>query len=254
MTTKTIVVFIGPAGSGKSTTVYAYSKWLYREFSYETYKVNLDPAALFIPYEPDYDIRNTVDIDRISKEYGLGPNGSLVKSMDIISSEIDDIVHVFKDVDNQFILIDTPGQMEIFLFRDIAYKLMDSLKKYFRHTVAVFVTDAEIMKRYEDYAFLAIMTVAIQTRLGVDVIPVVNKIDIANTDKIVGDIISDIDTITKHLTSQGVYGEMMSNLLNTIAMYTKATRIPKISAKNLLGLEELHRVIHEITCACGDLT
>ncbi|MEM1844788.1 MAG: hypothetical protein QW311_03900, partial [Ignisphaera sp.] len=83
---------------------------------------------------------------------------------------------------------------------------------------------------------------------------VVNKIDIANTDKIVGDIISDIDTITKHLTSQGVYGEMMSNLLNTIAMYTKATRIPKISAKNLLGLEELHRVIHEITCACGDLT
>ncbi|MEM1541443.1 MAG: ATP/GTP-binding protein [Ignisphaera sp.] len=254
MTTKTIAVFIGPAGSGKSTTVYAYSKWLYREFGYKTYKVNLDPAAIFIPYEHDYDIRIIINIDRISKEYRLGPNGALVKSMDIISSKIDDIIHVFKDIDNQFILIDTPGQMEIFLFRDIAYKLMNSLKKYFRHVVAIFVTDAEVMKRYEDYAFLAIMTVAIQTRLGVDVIPVINKIDIANVDKIVGDIISDVDTITKHLMGQGVYGEMMSNILNTIAMYTKVTRIPKISAKNLLGLEELHRLIHEITCVCGDLT
>ncbi|MEM4503050.1 MAG: ATP/GTP-binding protein [Ignisphaera sp.] len=254
MTTKTIVVFIGPAGSGKSTTVYAYSKWLYREFSYETYKVNLDPAALFIPYEPDYDIRNTVDIDRISKEYGLGPNGSLVKSMDIISSEIDDIVHVFKDVDNQFILIDTPGQMEIFLFRDIAYKLMDSLKKYFRHTVAVFVTDAEIMKRYEDYAFLSIISIAVQVRLGIDVVPIINKVDIEPLSELMGDVISDIEIINSKLKGLGVYGEMLENILNTIALYSKATKVPKLSAKYFKGLEELHRIIHEITCACGDLT
>jgi len=251
---KTIVVFIGPAGSGKSTLIYAYSKWLKEVFGHRVYKVNLDPAAEYIPYNPDFDVRGVIDVHKISIEYGLGPNGALVKSMDILSSKIDFIEGLFRDVDSDFILIDTPGQMEIFIFRDIAPRLIDALKKVSRQFVVVFVVDADIIHRYEDYAFIAIMSTAIQARLGADVVPVINKIDLVSTVDVIGDVISDISIVAEKLRNMGVYGEMMSNILNNIYLYAKAAKVPKVSAKTLENIEELHRIIHELTCACGDLT
>jgi GTPase SAR1 family protein len=251
---KAIVMFLGPAGSGKSTLVYAYSKWLSEEFGLRVYKVNLDTAAEYIPYQPDFDIRMYIDAHRIAKELGLGPNGALVKSMEMLSENVDIVTKAIDNADADFILIDTPGQMEVFIFRDVALKLSQGLGKYGREFVAVFVLDGEVVKRYEDYAFVAIMCVALQARLGVDVVPVINKIDIAEDLSLVGDVVSDVEGVVEKLRNKGTYGEMLANIVNTIWLYAKATRVPRVSAKNMLGLEELHRVVHELTCSCGDLT
>jgi GTPase SAR1 family protein len=251
---KAIVMFLGPAGSGKSTLVYAYSKWLSEEFGLRVYKVNLDTAAEYIPYQPDFDIRMYIDAHRIAKELGLGPNGALVKSMEMLSENVDIVTKAIDNADADFILIDTPGQMEVFIFRDVALKLSQGLGKYGREFVAVFVLDGEVVKRYEDYAFVAIMCVALQARLGVDVVPVINKIDVAENLSLVGDVVSDVEGVVEKLRNKGTYGEMLANIVNTIWLYAKATRVPRVSAKNMLGLEELHRVVHELTCSCGDLT
>ncbi len=251
---KTIVVFIGPAGAGKSSLVHAYSKWLEETFSYRIYKINLDPAADYIPYTPDFDVRSIIDVHRIAIEYGLGPNGALLKSMDILANKIDIIEKVINSIDLDFVLIDTPGQMEIFIFRDIAIKLMDILKRISRQLVVVFVIDADVIHRYEDYAFISIMSVAIQARLGVDVIPIINKIDLVPKLDVVGDLISDAKIVIEKLRTLGTYGEMMSSILSTIWLYAKATRVPRVSAKMLENIEELHRIVHELTCVCGDLT
>jgi GTPase SAR1 family protein len=251
---KAIVMFLGPAGSGKSTLVYAYSKWLSEEFGLRVYKVNLDTAAEYIPYQPDFDIRMYIDAHRIAKELGLGPNGALVKSMEMLSENVDIVTKAIDNADADFILIDTPGQMEVFIFRDVALKLSQSLGKYGREFVAVFVLDGEVVKRYEDYAFVAIMCVALQARLGIDVVPVINKIDVAENLSLVGDVVSDVEGVVEKLRNKGTYGEMLANIVNTIWLYAKATRVPRVSAKNMLGLEELHRVVHELTCSCGDLT
>jgi GTPase SAR1 family protein len=251
---KAIVMFLGPAGSGKSTLVYAYSKWLSEEFGLRVYKVNLDTAAEYIPYQPDFDIRMYIDAHRIAKELGLGPNGALVKSMEMLSENVDIVTKAIDNADADFILIDTPGQMEVFIFRDVALKLSQSLGKYGREFVAVFVLDGEVVKRYEDYAFVAIMCVALQARLGIDVVPVINKIDVAENLSLVGDVVSDVEEVVEKLKNKGTYGEMLANIVNTIWLYAKATRVPRVSAKNMLGLEELHRVVHELTCSCGDLT
>jgi GTPase SAR1 family protein len=251
---KAIVMFLGPAGSGKSTLVYAYSKWLSEEFGLRVYKVNLDTAAEYIPYQPDFDIRMYIDAHRIAKELGLGPNGALVKSMEMLSENVDIVTKAIDNADADFILIDTPGQMEVFIFRDVALKLSQGLGKYGREFVAVFVLDGEVVKRYEDYAFVAIMCVALQARLGIDVVPVINKIDVAENLSLVGDVVSDVEGVVEKLRNKGTYGEMLANIVNTIWLYAKATRVPRVSAKNMLGLEELHRVVHELTCSCGDLT
>jgi len=167
------------------------------------------------------------------------------------------MMYIFEDlkhIDTDFILIDTPGQMEVFIFRDIAIKLVNELKKLSNNVVAVFVLDADVIKRYEDYAFISIMSTALQARMGIDVVPVINKIDLAQSLLIVGDTISDIDMVIESIRNKGLYGEMLSNILNIIWQYAKATRVPRVSAKEFIGIEELHRIIHELTCACGDLT
>ncbi len=249
-----IIIFLGPAGSGKSSLTSSYSRWLREFLGAKTFIINLDPAAEFVPYNPDLDIRNLIDIHRISKEFGLGPNGALVKAMDIIANDMSYIFKDLKHIDADFILVDTPGQMEVFIFRDISIKLINEFKKLFNNIIAVFVLDADVVKRYEDYAFISIMSTALQARMGIDVIPVINKIDLVQSLSIVGDTISDIDIVLENIKNKGLYGEMLSNILNIIWQYAKATRVPKISAKEFIGIEELHRIVHELTCSCGDLT
>ncbi|HID42033.1 MAG TPA: GTPase, partial [Pyrodictium sp.] len=67
---KVIVVFVGPAGSGKSTLVAAYAKWL-QEGDVSVYTVNLDPAAETLPYEPGLDVMSIVDAREVARKYGL---------------------------------------------------------------------------------------------------------------------------------------------------------------------------------------
>jgi len=118
----------------------------------------------------------------------------------------------------------------------------------------VFVVDASLIRNPEDYAFLAVMSIALQLRLGVDVVPVLNKVDTVSHMEFVGDVISDVDIVRKALKDKGLYGEMMIQILDTIWLYGKAVRVPKVSALRIEGLEELHRLVHEVTCSCGDLT
>ncbi|HIP65006.1 MAG TPA: GTPase, partial [Pyrodictium sp.] len=58
------IVFVGPAGSGKSHLVDAFGDWLeFNELSVA--RVNLDPAAEWLPYEPDVDVREYVDARKV---------------------------------------------------------------------------------------------------------------------------------------------------------------------------------------------
>ncbi|MEM1594485.1 MAG: ATP/GTP-binding protein, partial [Ignisphaera sp.] len=149
---------------------------------------------------------------------------------------------------------DTPGQMEVFIFRDVAPKIFEAIKRVSKNVLALFVLDGEVIKRFEDYAFISIMSVALQARLGVDVIPAINKCDIAPNLELMGDVVSDVDLVTERLRKSGLYGEMLAKIMDILWLYAKATRVPKVSAKNMQGLEELHRIVHEFTCSCGDLT
>ena len=140
--------------------------------------------------------------------------------------------------------------MEVFVFKDIAPKLISLLKESKSRVIAVFVIDASVVRNPEDYAFIAIMSTALQARLGIDVVPVMNKTGLARNVALV----SDAEHIIKLLQKRGVYGEMMAEVLKVIWSYAKATTVPKVSAIAMEGISQLHRLIHEVTCSCRDLT
>jgi GTPase SAR1 family protein len=50
-------------------------------------------------------------------KYELGPNGALIMAADLIATEIESIKTEVEDLNADYVLVDTPGQMELFAFR-----------------------------------------------------------------------------------------------------------------------------------------
>ncbi len=250
-----IIIVLGPAGSGKSTLVGAYARWLESELDASVYKVNLDPAAEYVPYKPDYDIREIIDAHAIARDLGLGPNGALVKAMELLSDRMDEPVRAISAASADYILIDTPGQMEVFLFRDIGNKLVGMLQSLQRSLSGIFVLDATLMVESSDYAFQVLMFLAAQLRLNLNLAPVINKSDLIPSLRLTGDIHEDFPAVARGLKEHGsIYSEMLYDILRRLLFYAQRIRVPVVSALRGSGFEELHRLVFELQCTCGDLT
>lgn len=131
-----IVFIIGTAGSGKSLLTASFSGWLKMSKQNVTV-VNLDPGALKIPYSPDVDVRNYVNVGDLMEKYGLGPNGALIMAADLIADEISKEI---EDLTSDIVLVDTCGQMELFAFRASGPYIASELTKEPKAIVYLFDT------------------------------------------------------------------------------------------------------------------
>ena len=55
------------------------------------YVVNLDPAVMTLPFGANIDIRDTVRYKDVMKEYGLGPNGGILTSLNLFATKFDEV-------------------------------------------------------------------------------------------------------------------------------------------------------------------
>lgn len=56
------------------------------------YVVNLDPAVRKTGYTANIDIRDTVDYKQVMSEYGLGPNGAIMTSLNLFATRFDQVI------------------------------------------------------------------------------------------------------------------------------------------------------------------
>ncbi|MBR5999552.1 MAG: ATP/GTP-binding protein, partial [Candidatus Methanomethylophilaceae archaeon] len=118
--------FVGTAGSGKSTLVQAYKEWL-DNADISSIIVNLDPGSDATPYEPDIDIRDWISLGSVMQQYNLGPNGAQVVAADLLTANIGRLTDALAMEDAKYVLIDTPGQLELFAFRQSSIDLVEAL-------------------------------------------------------------------------------------------------------------------------------
>ena len=62
------------------------------------------------------DIRDTVNYKEVMKQYGLGPNGGIVTSLNLFATRFDQVMEFIEQriEDHSYVLMDTPGQIEVF--------------------------------------------------------------------------------------------------------------------------------------------
>ncbi|EIM84985.1 XPA-binding protein 1 [Stereum hirsutum FP-91666 SS1] len=112
-----VIITIGMAGAGKSTFVQRINSYLHsQEPPSPPYVLNLDPAVTSTNFEPNIDIRDTVDYQEVMKQYNLGPNGGILTALNLFTTKFDQVLELVEKraetVD--YVILDTPGQIEIF--------------------------------------------------------------------------------------------------------------------------------------------
>ena len=166
---------IGTAGSGKSLFTAAFSEWL-KLSKQDVAVVNLDPGALKLPYSPDVDVRNYVDVGNIMEKYGLGPNGAVILAADLIADEVENLTRDIEAVDADIVLVDTPGQMELFAFRASGPYIVDELTK--EPKAIVYLFDAVFSINPLNYVSNMFLSAAVYNRFFHPQIHLLSKIDL----------------------------------------------------------------------------
>lgn len=231
------IVVLGPAGSGKSTFVKEFSVFL-RIQDYEVKCVNLDPASEPI-YEANVDVRDYVRTEEIMAHYKLGINGAMLKSIDLMLKYSDNFV-----LDGDFVLYDTPGQMEIFIYSESGVELIRKLKS--AHTCGVFLIDATMVKTPENLVSGILQNVVVMLRLGLPTITAITKSDLIDLD---------LRKLLLGLQSEmGLLAEIMEKLAPLVEYTSLRFRTIKISSVKKSGFQELLSALRELFCACGDLS
>ena len=71
--------FIGNAGCGKSSLTSAFKNWMQSNgFSCAT--VNLDPGVEWLPYSPDVDVRDWINLNSVMQRFGVDRKSTRLNS------------------------------------------------------------------------------------------------------------------------------------------------------------------------------
>jgi GTPase SAR1 family protein len=166
--------FVGTAGSGKSTLTNAFQLWLANQ-GYDAITVNLDPGADSLGYVPDVDVRDWIKLSEVMAEHGLGPNGAQVAAADMIALNIKEISQVVAGFDTDYVLLDTPGQIELFTFRQSSKIVMDDLSE--DRAMIAFLFDPALAKTPNGYVSSLMLAATVHFRMPVPMISILSKAD-----------------------------------------------------------------------------
>jgi GTPase SAR1 family protein len=171
-----IVFIIGTAGSGKTMFTAAFNEWL-KMSKQDVATVNLDPGAAALPYMPDVDVRNYVNVENLMDEYKLGPNGALVMAADLIADEIEKISNEIEDLKSDIVLVDTSGQMELFAFRASGPYIASELAREEPRAI-VYLFDSVFSANPLNYVSNMFLSAAVQNRFLLPQIHLLSKCDL----------------------------------------------------------------------------
>lgn len=243
---------IGTAGSGKSLLTAAYMEWL-RLQKQDVAAVNLDPGVLKLPYTPDIDIRDVIRIEDIMEKYELGPNGALVMAADLIADQIETIAKDADDLNPDVLVVDTPGQMELFAFRASGPFIATEITK--QPKVILYLFDSVFSLNPLNFVSNLFLSAAVYNRFLIPQISVLSKIDLLTSK----DINTIVDWSAKPQTLEQAIEEKLTgikrllsrNMMHAIYQLDLRFLLTPVSAKTNDGMLNLNAALERIFTA-GD--
>jgi GPN-loop GTPase len=167
--------FTGTAGAGKTTLVRAFANWM-TSAGYEATVVNLDPGSDATALDPAVDIREWVQLADLQDEYGLGPNGAQVAAADMIALKIFDVKQAIDELKADYVLIDTPGQIELFAFREASKAIVDALSG--DRSLIAFLFDPALARTAAGLVSLRMLAATVEFRFRLPMLNVLAKSDV----------------------------------------------------------------------------
>lgn len=199
------ILNIGMAGSGKSALMQRLQSECNRRGD-TSYVINLDPAVHRVPFDPQVDIRDTIDYRRVMEEFHLGPNGAIMTCLNLFTTKFGQVLEllekrapsILNDADENatgkatgnaeedhedalvpldYILVDTPGQIEVFTWSASGSIITTSLASTYP-TILLYIIDTS--KCTSPVTFMSNMLYAcsIMYRTRLPLVIALNKCDV----------------------------------------------------------------------------
>jgi len=174
-----VLFVVGTAGAGKSTLVTAFQRWT-RFLEVECLTINLDPGAERVHYDPEFDVRDLISLHEVMEEYDLGPNGAQILAADLVAAQSYDIQDELEGLAGDLLVIDTPGQVELFAFREASSHMVEVLGQ--GQAALIFLFDPMLSQSASGFVSQMLLSNIVHFRLGLPTANFLSKSDLLPPD------------------------------------------------------------------------
>jgi GTPase SAR1 family protein len=176
-----VLFVVGTAGSGKSSLVTAMQRWS-RFLEVETLTINLDPGAEQVHYDPEFDVRDMISLSDVMSEYDLGPNGAQILAADLLAAQAGDIAEQLEGLSGDLMIVDTPGQVELFAFREASIHLIEVFGR--DQAVIIYLFDPMLSRSPSGFVSQMLLSSIVEFRLGLPCKNFLSKVDLLDEDEL----------------------------------------------------------------------
>ena len=239
------LIVLGMAGSGKTTFVEKLEEEIANKDK-ESYIINLDPAVMDTLYEPNLDIRDTVKYKEVMASNNLGPNGAILTCLNLFSTNIDKVVSILEPkTDLDFIVIDTPGQLEVFSWSASGKLISDSFSILFP-SILIYIIDMPRCNNPNTFSSNMLYALSIMYKMKLPLLIAFNKADLAKDSKVT-EWMDDYESLQSELKKKDDYMSTFSSSLSLLLNeFYKTIKFVKVSSKTGEGFDELIKMCEDI--------
>ena len=250
-----VIFIVGMAGSGKSLLTASLQEWL-RLRDQNVVVLNADPGAQSLPYTADVDVRTYVDIENLMLQYRLGPNGALIMATDLVGEHIEEIEDEIDESGTDLLLVDTPGQMELFAFREGGPFISQALGS--EEKAVLYLLDSPFCRNPLNYVSNMFIATAIYSRLNLPQVYALTKTDLISPEELQEILIRSESLDSLESAIEMKLGKASSIIIRDLARSIEASGLEfdpvPVSAKDNVGLVDLYAELTRVLTKGEELT
>ncbi|KAI5194644.1 hypothetical protein E4T39_08579 [Aureobasidium subglaciale] len=262
------IVCVGMAGSGKTTFMQRINSHLHSKQT-PPYVMNLDPAVRKVPFDSNIDIRDSVDYREVMKQYNLGPNGGILTSLNLFATKIDQVLGILekrclpekqeKGEEHKVpkhILIDTPGQIEVFVWSASGSILLSSLASSFPTVLAYVIDTPRTTASTSTFMSNMLYAISIMYKTRLPMILVFNKNDVKSEEEAI-DWMRDFECFQEALRKEeeeeaesgaggsGYMGSLLNSMSLVLEEFYNGLAVVGVSSMTGAGIDAFFEAVEE---------
>ncbi|KAE8728194.1 GPN-loop GTPase 1 [Hibiscus syriacus] len=238
-----IIIVVGMAGSGKTTFLHRLVCHT-QASNIRGYVMNLDPAVMTLPFGANIDIRDTVKYKEVMKQFNLGPNGGILTSLNLFATKFAEVISVIERRADQldYVLVDTPGQIEIFTWSASGAIITEAFASTFP-TVVTYVVDTPRSASPVTFMSNMLYACSILYKTQLPLVLAFNKTDVAQHEFAL-EWMEDFETFQAAIRSDTTYTSALTESLSlSLDEFYRNLRSVGVSAISGAGMNEFFKAV-----------